>query len=59
PVSTTHTLVGAILGVGMARGIDAIDLRVVGRILASWLITVPIGALLSIIFFFFFKTVLP
>jgi inorganic phosphate transporter, PiT family len=59
PVSTTHTLVGAILGVGMARGIDAIDLRVVGRIFASWLITVPIGALLSIIFFFFFKTVLP
>jgi len=59
PVSTTHTLVGAVLGVGMARGIDAIDLRVVGRILASWLITVPIGALLSIIFFFFFKAILP
>jgi len=59
PVSTTHTLVGAILGVGMARGIDAIDLRVVGRIFASWLITVPIGALLSIIFFFILKTVLP
>lgn len=59
PVSTTHTLVGAVLGVGMARGIDAIDLRVVGRIFASWLITVPIGALLSIIFFFFFKAVLP
>ena len=59
PVSTTHTLVGAILGVGMARGIEAIDLRVVGRIFASWLITVPIGALLSIIFFYLLKAVLP
>ena len=58
PVSTTHTLVGAVLGVGMARGIEAIDLRVVGRIFASWLITVPIGALLSIVFFFFFRLVL-
>jgi PiT family inorganic phosphate transporter len=59
PVSTTHTLVGAILGVGMARGIEAIDLRVVGRILASWLITVPIGALLSIVFFYLLKALLP
>jgi PiT family inorganic phosphate transporter len=59
PVSTTHTLVGAILGVGMARGIEAIDLRVVGRIFASWVVTVPAGALLSIVFFYFFKAVLP
>jgi len=59
PISTTHTLVGAVLGVGMARGIDAIDLRVVGRIFASWLITVPAGALLSIIFFFLLKAILP
>jgi len=55
PISTTHTLVGAVLGVGLARGIGAIDLRVVGSIFASWLITLPAGALLSIIFFFFFK----
>jgi PiT family inorganic phosphate transporter len=59
PISTTHTLVGAVLGVGMARGIDAIDLRVVGRIFASWLITVPAGALLSIVFFFLLKAMLP
>jgi PiT family inorganic phosphate transporter len=59
PISTTHTLVGAVLGVGMARGIEAIDLRVVGRIFASWLITVPAGALLSIVFFYFFRAVLP
>jgi PiT family inorganic phosphate transporter len=59
PISTTHTLVGAVLGVGMARGIEAIDLRVVGRIFASWLITVPAGALLAIVFFYLLKAVLP
>jgi len=52
PISTTHTLVGAVLGVGMARGISAIDLSVVGRIFLSWIITIPAGALLSILFFF-------
>jgi len=59
PISTTHTLVGAVLGVGMARGIEAIDLRVVGRIFVSWVITIPAGALLAIVFFFIFKTILP
>lgn len=59
PISTTHTLVGAVLGVGMARGIEAIDLRVVGRIFVSWVVTIPAGALLAIVFFFIFKTVLP
>jgi len=50
PVSTTHTLVGAVLGVGMARGISAIDLSVVRTIVASWVITIPAGAALAIIF---------
>ncbi|MGI9270559.1 MAG: inorganic phosphate transporter [Woeseiaceae bacterium] len=59
PISTTHTLVGAVLGVGMARGIEAIDLRVVGRIMVSWVVTIPAGAFLSILFFFIFKTFLP
>jgi PiT family inorganic phosphate transporter len=59
PISTTHTLVGAVLGVGIARGIEAIDLRVVGRILVSWVVTIPAGAFLAIVFFFIFKTVLP
>ncbi len=59
PISTTHTLVGAVLGVGMARGIEAIDLRVVARILVSWVITIPAGAILAILFFFLFKFVLP
>ncbi|MEE8475465.1 MAG: inorganic phosphate transporter [Myxococcota bacterium] len=58
PVSTTHILVGSVLGVGFARGIGAIDLRVVGRILISWVATLPIAALLSICFFYFFKGIL-
>jgi PiT family inorganic phosphate transporter len=59
PISTTHTLVGAVLGVGLARGIEAIDLRVVARILVSWVVTIPAGAFLAIVFFFIFKTVIP
>ena len=55
PISTTHTLVGAVLGVGLARGIGALNLRVISGIFASWLITLPAGAALSILFFFFFK----
>ena len=55
PISTTHTLVGAVLGVGLARGIGAIDLRMVGSIFLSWLVTLPAGAGLSIVFFFAFK----
>ncbi len=59
PISTTHTLVGAVLGVGLARGIEAIDLRVVGRIFISWVITIPAGAIFAIVFFFVFRTILP
>ena len=55
PISTTHTLVGAILGVGLARGMAALNLRVIGTIAASWLITLPAGAGLAILFFFMFK----
>ena len=58
PVSTTHILVGAVLGVGLARGIGALDLRVVGKILVSWVATLPIAALLSVFFFYFFKGLL-
>jgi PiT family inorganic phosphate transporter len=59
PISTTHTLVGAVLGVGLARGIEAIDLRVVGRVFVSWVVTIPAGAFLAIVFFYIFKMVLP
>lgn len=55
PISTTHTLVGAVLGVGLARGIGALNLRVIGSIFMSWIVTLPAGAGLAIIFFFIFK----
>jgi len=55
PVSTTHILVGSVLGVGLARGIGALDLRVVGKILISWVATLPLAATLSIFFYYFFK----
>ena len=57
PISTTQTLVGAVLGVGMARGIAAINLGVVRNIVVSWVVTLPAGAGLSILFFFVLKGV--
>ncbi len=55
PISTTHTLVGAVLGVGLARGIGALNLGVVRTVFLSWIVTLPAGAILSIIFFFILK----
>lgn len=55
PISTTQTLVGAVLGVGMARGIAALNLGVVRNIFVSWVVTLPAGAILSVTFFFIFK----
>lgn len=55
PISTTHTLVGAVLGVGLARGIGALNLSVVGNIFMSWIVTLPAGGGLAIFFFYFFK----
>jgi PiT family inorganic phosphate transporter len=58
PISTAHTLVGAVLGVGLARGIAAIDTTVVRGIFMSWVITVPAGALLAVIFYFMLRATL-
>lgn len=55
PISTTQTLVGAVLGVGMARGIAALNLSVVRNIVVSWVVTLPAGAVLSIVFFYMLK----
>jgi len=55
PISTTHTLVGAVLGVGLARGIAALNITVIRTIVLSWIVTLPAGALLSIVFFYILK----
>jgi len=55
PVSTTHIAVGAVIGVGLARGIGAIDLRVIGGIVLSWVVTLPVGGVLAALFFFTLK----
>ncbi len=55
PISTTHVLVGAVLGVGLARGIGALDLRVVLNIVISWVVTLPAGAIMAMFFFFTLK----
>ncbi|SDB44814.1 inorganic phosphate transporter, PiT family [Pseudidiomarina indica] len=57
PISTTQTLVGAVLGVGMARGIAALNLGVVRNIVVSWVVTLPAGAVMSIIFFYIIRTI--
>lgn len=57
PISTTQTLVGAVLGVGMARGIAAINIGVVRNIVISWVVTLPAGAGLSIVFFYIIKSI--
>jgi PiT family inorganic phosphate transporter len=55
PISTTHTLVGAVLGVGLARGIAALNMNVVRTIFLSWIVTLPAGAVLAIMFFYILK----
>ena len=55
PISTTQTLVGAVLGVGFARGMGAINLDVVRNIFLSWIITLPAGAIFSILYFVILK----
>ena len=56
PISTTHCLVGAVLGVGLARGMRAINLTMVRDIILSWVITIPASALMSICAFYLLKT---
>ena len=55
PISTTHTLVGGVLGVGLARGMEALNMDVVRTIFLSWIVTLPAGAFLAIVFFYILK----
>ncbi|MCD6541947.1 MAG: inorganic phosphate transporter [Thermoplasmata archaeon] len=57
PISTSHTVVGAVIGVGLARGLDAVDLGVVKKIIVTWLVTVPAAAGLSAIIFLILRTI--
>lgn len=57
PISTTQTLVGAVLGVGMARGIAALNLGVIRNIFVSWVVTLPVGAGLAIVFFYIIRAI--
>ncbi|GLJ31102.1 hypothetical protein SUGI_0622590 [Cryptomeria japonica] len=59
PISATHTLVGAVMGVGFARGLKNVDSEIVKEIVASWVVTIPLGALLSIAYTFILSRVLP
>lgn len=57
PISTTHTLVGAVIGVGLARGIESLDLTMTREIVISWIVTVPAGAVLSVAIFYMIQGV--
>jgi PiT family inorganic phosphate transporter len=51
PISTTHTLVGAVIGVGLAKGVEHLDLKSIGRIVLSWIVTIPAGATFTVLFY--------
>lgn len=57
PISTTHCIVGAVLGVGLAKGISALNLRTLRDIALSWIITIPSAAILSIILFYIISAI--
>jgi len=57
PVSTTHAAVGGVIGVGLAGGIEAVNLAIVLRIILYWILTVPAAALTSVILFMLLQLV--
>ena len=58
PISTSHTVVGAVIGVGLARGLEAVDLSVIKKIIVSWLLTLPVAAGTSIVIFLMLRTII-
>jgi len=57
PISTSHTVVGAVIGVGLARGLEAVDLSVIKKIVVSWIVTLPVAAGTSIGIFLLLNTI--
>ena len=57
PISTTHALIGSVLGVGLARGIRALNLKILKDIIFTWIITIPVCAILSICLFYILKAI--
>ena len=51
PISTSHTVVGAVIGVGLARGLEAVDLSIIKKIIISWLLTLTVAAGTSVAIF--------
>lgn len=51
PISTTHTLVGSVIGVGMARGLASLNLAIIKKIFVSWVATIPFTAVLAMLFY--------
>jgi PiT family inorganic phosphate transporter len=51
PISTTHTLVGSVIGVGMARGLASLNVGIIKKIVVSWFATVPFTAVLAMLFY--------
>ena len=58
PISTSHTVVGAVIGVGLARGLEAVDLSIIRKIIVSWVLTLPIAAATSITIFLCLRTII-
>lgn len=57
PISTTQTLVGAILGIGFARGIAALNLTVIRNIISSWIVTLPAGGFFAVVIFYLLRAI--
>ncbi len=55
PISTTHTIVGAVMGVGFARGMNSLNLGMLWKIFKSWIYTIPVAAVLTIILFLLYR----
>ncbi len=59
PISTTHTLVGSVIGVGLARGLASLNLNIIQKIVVSWFATIPFTAVLAMLFYKAFLLFLP